>query len=105
MENVGIEREPYGRGVPAPQTLDASQRPANMDRIYNVTIRQTDRGYIVDAGCKTFVFETAEGLLEKLSAYLKEPAATHKLLDEGKLFQNKADVRQSKLPRPVSDLD
>lgn len=38
-----------------------------------VRIHPIDNGYVVTVGCKTFVFETLEKLLDNLSAYYNNP--------------------------------
>jgi hypothetical protein len=53
-------------------------------RIRELTIRQLDFGYIVNAGCQTFAIESADKLLEKLTEYINEPAKT-----EEKWFKTK----------------
>lgn len=49
-----------------------------------IQINQADHGYIVNVGCQTLVFESMDTLIEKLTAYLKDPNATEtKWMAEG----------------------
>lgn len=43
-----------------------------------IQISQQDHGYIVNVGCQTLVFENMNTLIEKLTAYLKDPDAVEK---------------------------
>jgi hypothetical protein len=54
--------------------------------IYDVHIHQVDRGYVVQAGCKTFVFESPESLLDLLRTYILAPDITLKSFYDGTLF-------------------
>ena len=54
--------------------------------IRNINIREVQRGYIVEVGCSTFVFETKEGLLDKLTQYLNNPRNIENLWFNKKLF-------------------
>ena len=55
-------------------------------KIRDVKINQVNYGYIVTIGCHTFVFETAERLIEKLGVYLKEPNKTERSWYDGTLL-------------------
>jgi hypothetical protein len=56
------------------------------NKIRQINIREVNRGYIVEVGCHTFVFETKENLLIKLSQYIDNPQETEKQWSEGNLF-------------------
>ena len=56
------------------------------DKIYDIHIHQVDRGYVVQAGCKTFVFEDSDRLLAYLTDYVKNPDAVLKKFYDGTLF-------------------
>jgi hypothetical protein len=42
----------------------------NKTKIHPITINSTDNGYIVSVGCKTFVFQDKQDLLNELGIYL-----------------------------------
>ena len=58
----------------------------SLGRIRGISINQVNYGYIVKIDCHTFVFETAEHLIEKLGVYLKEPNKTEKSWYKGTLL-------------------
>ncbi len=43
-----------------------------------VEINQVNYGYVVSVGCQTLVFENMDTLIDKLTAYLKDPNAVEK---------------------------
>jgi hypothetical protein len=61
-----------GSGEPTPRAL------VKRNKIRMIGITQVDHGYIVSVGCQTLVFENMGTLMEKLTAYLKEPDLTEK---------------------------
>ena len=56
-----------------------------LNRIQDIVIHQCDHGYLVTVGCQTFVFETSERVIAKLTMYLHQPDAVEKAWTEGKL--------------------
>jgi hypothetical protein len=58
----------------------------SLGKIRDVKINQVNYGYIVNIGCHTFAFETAERLIEKLGIYLKEPNKTERSWYQGTLL-------------------
>lgn len=66
---------------PATNGIDAPER------IYSISIRQIDHGYIVEVGCKTFAIENAQNLADMVSAYLVNPKESFTKFYEGKLFK------------------
>ena len=77
---VGMPPIP-GTGEPTPvrrfpRTLDEWAPEKNKAR--GIQISQQDHGYIVNVGCQTLVFEKMETLIEKLTAYLKDPSVVEK---------------------------
>jgi hypothetical protein len=66
---------------------DIPPTPINeSNKIYDIHIHQVDRGYVVQAGCKTFVFESPENLLDLLRTYILAPDITHKAFYDKTLF-------------------
>lgn len=55
--------------------------------IRGIGIEQLNYGYLVKVGCNTFAIETAEKLIGKLAAYIKNPAETEKKWFDGDLFK------------------
>ena len=43
-----------------------------------ITINKAMNGFIVNVGCQTLVFESADTLLEELGDYLEDPKATER---------------------------
>lgn len=64
------------------QPMQTTEKP----RIYSITLRQLDHGYIVQVGCKDFAIETPEKLSGLLAAYLANPEEIQKKYFEGKLL-------------------
>lgn len=52
-----------------------------------INIRPLNHGFIVTVGCQTLAIETAETLVEKLTAYLKDPYATEIAQLSGTFFK------------------
>lgn len=67
-------------------TVPPSGIPDAPERIFNISIRQLDHGYIVDVGCKSFAIESTDRLAALLSKYLYNPAETQDSYLKGKLF-------------------
>lgn len=61
-------------------------RDSSENKIRQINIEEVSRGYIVRVGCQTYAIETAEQLVSKLSAYIKEPKRVEKLWFDGQLF-------------------
>jgi len=74
------------RGTGEPQSLNqgnyrgplAPDECVKRNKAREVRITQIDYGYIVKVGCQTLVFENMDTLIEKLTAYLKDPNAVEK---------------------------
>ena len=56
------------------------------ERIRSITIRQLDRGYIVEVGCQTLAITNKTELITLFVEYVNNPAATEQKHLEGKLF-------------------
>lgn len=65
-----------------------SQHPVDLqtNKAQNISIKEKDNGYIVNVGCKEFVFESSTNLLKYLRMYLNNPNKTEKKFNEKKLF-------------------
>jgi|WetSurSiteA1Bulk_404760.scaffolds.fasta_scaffold158883_1 hypothetical protein len=61
----------------------------NKRKIRTIVIKEFDHGYLVEVGCKAFVFEFKEKMLDYLFNYINYPDKTEELYDQGKLFPNK----------------
>jgi hypothetical protein len=48
------------------------------NKLREIKINRADNGYIVTVGCQTLVFENMDTLIEKLTAYLKDPNTVEK---------------------------
>jgi hypothetical protein len=55
-------------------------------KIRQISIREVNRGYIVEVGCHTFAFSTPDELADKISAYLKDPNGVERKWFNGELF-------------------
>lgn len=60
-------------GISPVNTGEPQQNKARL-----IEIKQLDGGYIINVGCQTFAFETADKLLLKLGKYLANPAQAEK---------------------------
>jgi hypothetical protein len=95
-ENNNVSQDNYARSVggPMPGMGQPSGRPSypgdyprasdmiiptvRQNKAREIHINQQDHGYIVIVGCQTLVFENMNTLIEKLTAYLKDPNAVEK---------------------------
>lgn len=71
---------------PVPQPIRA-ESPFPSLANYEVHIRQVHNGFIVSAGCQTFVFEKFETVSRYMSLYFRDPEGTEKKHREGTLFK------------------
>ena len=96
MEENRTSEDNYSRAVggPMPGTGEPMTRPTwsgdspggsntttptvRSNKARQIQIGQVDHGYIVNVGCQTLVFEKVETLIEKLTAYLKDPSIIEK---------------------------
>jgi len=68
------------------QSNEVNERPVaapSEDKIREVTIREVNRGFIVQVGCHTFAISTKTELTTKLTEYILNPIKT-----ESKWFKN-----------------
>ena len=74
---------------PTQECTETRQHPPPLgipNRIENIYIEALDYGFKVKIGCQSFAIETKERLIEKLSAYISEPAKVAKVYhEEGKI--------------------
>ena len=61
-----------------PRTPEGCIPTPRSNQARRVEINQVNHGYIVNVGCQTLVFENMDTLIEKLTAYLKDPNAVEK---------------------------
>jgi len=79
MEEVeqAYEAEPRPTATPAYPSL--AQHVINIQQVHN--------GFIVSAGCQTFVFEKFETASRYMTMYFQDPEGTEKKHREGTLFR------------------
>lgn len=80
------EVEDCEREVDCDEPCCCKEEDSSPGKIRDVKINQVNYGYIVNIGCHTFAFETAERLIEKLGLYLKEPNKTERSWYQGTLL-------------------
>ena len=73
------EREEVCRTSPAPAYPSLAQ--------HEINIRQVHNGFIVSAGCQTFVFEKFETASRYMTMYFQDPEGTEQKHREGTLFK------------------
>ena len=72
------DREEVCRTSPAPAYPSLSQHVINIQQVHN--------GFIVSAGCQTFVFEKFETASRYMTMYFQDPEGTEQKHREGTLF-------------------
>lgn len=92
-EQNNVLQDNYARSVGGPMDSnpvggptfpgDYSRTPAECvtvkrNKARQIQITQADHGYLVNVGCQTLVFENMDTLIEKLTAYLKDPNTVEK---------------------------
>lgn len=75
-----------GQELPRPAQTNGDRALDVADHIRGTSITQVDNGYIVLVGCRTFVFDSVDDLLSKLTSYLKAPKATEESFFNKTLF-------------------
>lgn len=85
--NLTSENFAIPPNVQNPTTAPAATPPVDREKIYNIEIRQLDRGYVVNIGCKIFAIANAMELITHLNAYILNPQSTEKLFLSDKLFK------------------
>jgi hypothetical protein len=78
---VGTDR---GYAVPDPRPMEATTQAKPNMRAF--TVQPLDHGYIVQVGCTSFAIESKERLIEKLAAYITDPAGTEAKWNNKTLF-------------------
>jgi hypothetical protein len=82
-EQNNVSQDNYARSVGGPmdlnpRTLDECVPTVKRNKARQIQITQADHGYLVNVGCQTLVFENMDTLIEKLTAYLKDPNTVEK---------------------------
>jgi hypothetical protein len=75
---VAYEREEVCRTSPAPAYPRLAQHVINIQQVHN--------GFIVSAGCQTFVFEKFETASRYMTMYFQDPEGTEQKHREATLF-------------------
>lgn len=93
-EQNNVSQDNYARSVGGPMDSNPIGRPTfpgdyprtpaecvptvKRNKARQIQITQADHGYLVNVGCQTLVFENMDTLIEKLTAYLKDPNTVEK---------------------------
>ena len=78
------DREVTQEPVPEEEIMIESPYPALAQ--HEINIRQVHNGFIVSAGCQTFVFEKFETASKYMAMYFRDPEGTEKKHRDGTLF-------------------
>lgn len=69
---------PYGGDCcRADEPMMESEYPRRV-KAREIRIQPMDHGYVINVGCQSFVFETAEKMIKNLDAYLADPEGVEK---------------------------
>jgi hypothetical protein len=88
LVNDGDLREDIGMLV-AEEAIPAGARPSGAYPAlapHTINIQQVHNGFIVSAGCQTFVFEKIETASRYMTLYFQDPEGTEKKHRDGTLF-------------------
>jgi len=66
------------RGLTAENDSPPNGPIADDGATYNINIESLDYGFIVRVGCQTIAIETKKKLIDKLTAYIKDPVGFQK---------------------------
>jgi hypothetical protein len=78
----GLTRGNYADGPVAPQAANEQIRLP----MRAFTVQPLDHGYVIQVGCNSFAIESKERLIEKLAAYITDPAGTEMKWQNKTLF-------------------
>ena len=77
----------YSNETKTLQYLDDIQMEThNGDKIRNITIRELNRGFIIDVGCHSFAITNVSDVIKYLTEYLNNPNQTEKNWFSNKLL-------------------
>lgn len=79
-------RPTESRALDQAEAVPPLEQVVESNRIERIEINEMNYGYTVQVGCQKFVFETPEKLIQKLTAYLKNPdEIRNRWMTKGKL--------------------
>ena len=65
---------------------DYLSTPVETNDKYNITIKEIDRGYIVEVGCKSFAFDNKQIMMNYLNIYLNDREGSEEKFNKGEFF-------------------
>lgn len=63
-----------------------AEAPSKPNAMRDLSIREVNRGFIVQAGCHTFAISTAKELTQLVTEYINDPSGTEKRWFDGTLM-------------------
>ncbi len=81
---TGLTRSNYP-DEPRPMINEGAVSPIS-PKMRSFTVQPLDHGYVVQVGCTSFAIESEAKLIEKLSAYIIDPADTEAKWNNKTLF-------------------